>query len=71
MKVYEGIFSEKEYLRHSWVVLITKRGTFGIEGIFEKYVGSGRVYRVTIEEIKEEKENRSLPITAEREYVPA
>ena len=69
-KVYKGLISEKEYQGLPLTVIVTKEfGTLTVEALFQEFIDNGKVYRVTIEEVKEESQNVSMPITAERELV--
>ena len=71
MKSYTGLISEKHYQGLPLTVIITKEyGTLIIDALVQEFVDDGKVYQITITEVKEDSQNISVPITAEREFVP-
>ena len=73
MKVYKGLISEKHYQGLPLTVIITKEyGILIIDALVQEFVDNGKVYEITIKEVEEDARFSimSMPITAERKYVP-
>ena len=70
-RVYEGSFEGSQLTRNGTIYIrLSPIGLRKVESLFEEFTGNGKLYRVTIEEIKERKEPSPAPIVAEKELVP-
>jgi len=71
-RVYEGKFKQVQILDETTLYFrFGPQNSHRIETLFEEFADDGKLYRITVQEIKERKEPSPVPIVAEKELVPA